>query len=149
MAMRGAERAAEAEARRAAEPASGDVAAERLRVVDQLRAGVDQCYEALAQKDVVRVEQLYRPETKSDRENLKKLGRILRTSEWEAQVGTREDGDQRIGTTSATMDFGFRLAWKDSFGGRLTSRPVFRAEFVKNGETFGLSSCRIVGAPEL
>jgi hypothetical protein len=47
------------------------------------------------------------------------------------------------------MEFGFRLAWKDAFGGRLASQPTFRAEFVKNDDGFDLTSCRIVGSPHL
>jgi len=144
-----AELAAE-EARRSA-PATppADPAAERLRVVDQMRQGVDQCYNAVAQKDVNELEDLYHPDSKTDRDNLKKLSRILRTSEWAAQVGEREDGAQRIGSATASMEFGFQLSWKDAFGGRLTSRPVFRVDFVKDGSTLNLSSCRIVGTPDL
>jgi hypothetical protein len=112
-------------------------------------AGVELCYGALRVKDVDRVEELYKPESRSDQEKLKKLGRILRTSEWEAEVGEREDGAQRLEGSNPTMDFGFRLSWKDSFGGRLRSEPVFRAEFVKNGDKLDLSSCRIVGSPKL
>jgi hypothetical protein len=138
-----------AEVAGAAESGSADPAAERLRLADHLRSAVDQCYDALARKDVVRVEQLYRPESKSDRDYLKKLGRILRTREWEAQVGEREDGAQRFGSTTATMEFTFRLAWKDAFGGRHASRPIFRAELTRNGDNFALSSCRITGSPEL
>jgi uncharacterized protein YjdB len=146
---RTAELAAEAEAGRAPEAGSVDPATERLGAMDQLRAGVEECYEALARKDIARVEWLYRPESKSDREKMKKLGRILQTGEWEAQVGVREDGAQRIGSTKASMEFGFRLAWKDAFGGRLASHPVFRAEFDKSPQGFILSSCRIVGSPRL
>src|SRR4051794_16226325 len=126
-----------------------DLATERLRLIDEMRQGVDQCYNAVAQKDVNELEELYHPESKTDRDNLKKLSRILRTSEWGAQVGEREDGAQRIGSASASMEFGFRLSWKDAFGGRLTSRPVFRVDFVKDGSRLNLSSCRIIGTPNL
>ena len=129
-------------------PAS-DPAAERLRLIDEMRRGVDQCYNAVAQKDVSELEELYHPESKTDQDNLKKLSRILRTSEWGAQVGEREDGAQRIGSATASMEFGLRLSWKDAFGGRLTSHPVFRVEFVKDGTTLDLSSCRIIGTPDL
>jgi hypothetical protein len=47
------------------------------------------------------------------------------------------------------MEFSFRLTWKDAFGGRLSSKPVFRAEFARNGSGWGMSSCRIVGSPRL
>jgi hypothetical protein len=141
--------AVEPESRQAAPSSPEDPAAERQRMLGQLKDGVDQCYQALANKDVSRVELLYRPESKTDRENLKRLGRILRTSEWAAQVGGREDGAQRLVGNTAWMEFGFRLAWKDAFGGRLTSRPVFRADFVKDGDSFELFSCRIVGSPKL
>jgi len=126
-----------------------DPAAERERLIDVMRQGVDQCYNAVAQKDVGELEELYHPDSKTDRDNLKKLSRILRTSEWAAQVGEREDGAQRIGSATASMEFGFRLSWKDAFGGRLTSRPVFRVDFVKDGSRLNLSSCRIIGTPDL
>jgi hypothetical protein len=144
-----AELAAE-EARRSS-PATppADPAAERLRLIDEMRQGVDQCYNAVAQKDVSELEELYHPESKPDRDNLKKLSRILRTSEWAAQVGEREDGAQRIGSATASMEFGFRLSWKDAFGGRLNSQPVFRAEFTRNGGQLDMTSCRIVGSPRL
>jgi len=136
---------------RSSSPATppADPAAEQLRLIDEMRQGVDQCYNAVARKDVSELEELYRPESKSDRDNLKKLSRILRTSEWAAQVGEREDGAQRMGSATASMEFGFRLSWKDAFGGRLTSRPVFRVDFVKDGSRLNLTSCRIIGTPDL
>jgi serine/threonine protein kinase/uncharacterized protein YjdB len=136
-------------AQRTPEPPGRDLAAERVRTIDQMVAGVERCYRALQEKDVVQVEQLYHPGSKRDQENLKKLSRILRTSEWDATVGEREEGGQRVQEGAATMDFGFRLTWKDAFGGRLSSRPVFRAEFNRNGDSMDLSSCRIVGEPKL
>jgi hypothetical protein len=144
-----AELAAESQERPVADarPVDGDT--EQRRAIEQMRAGVEQCYDALLRKDVARVEELYRPETKDDREKLKKLSRILRTSEWQAQVGERKDGVQRIEESTAFMDFGFRLAWKDAFGGRLSSSPMFRAEFARNGNRLDLTSCRIRGSPRL
>jgi hypothetical protein len=130
-------------------PSPADLAAERQRTVDQMKAGVERCYGALQQKDLVRVAELYQPANKSDEEKLKKLSRILRTGEWAAEVGNREDGSQRIDGGTSTMDFSFRLTWKDAFGGRLSSKPVFRAEFARNGDAWDLSSCRIVGSPKL
>jgi serine/threonine protein kinase/uncharacterized protein YjdB len=124
-------------------------AAERELLVTQTLAGVEECYSALRTKDVARVEQLYRPATKEDRENLKKLSRILRTQEWNAVIGVRHDGVPRIDRTTATMDFGFALSWKDAFGGHLRSEPWFRAEFTREGEAIRLSSCRMVGSPRL
>jgi len=110
--------------------------------------GVQQCYDALRSKDVARVAELYRPTKKSDKDKLNKLTRILRTEEWSAVVGERVDGTRQLGTEAAA-EFSFQLVWKDAFGGRLTSRPVFRAEFAKNGNEWEISSCRIVGSPKL
>jgi serine/threonine protein kinase len=131
------------------DPSPEELAIERQRVIDQMKAGVEQCYGALQQKDVVRLAELYQSANKSDEEKLKRLSRILRTDEWAARVGDREDGAQRIDGPTAAMDFSFRLTWKDAFGGRLTSKPVFRAEFAKNGTSWDMSSCRIVGSPKL
>jgi hypothetical protein len=136
-------------AQQAADPSGEEPAAERQRVLSQMRSGVEQCYGALQAKDVARLEQMYNSASKSDREKLRKLSRILRTQEWAAAVGGREDGAQRIDSDSAAMDFSFRLTWKDAFGGRLSSRPVFRAEFAKNGNSWDMSSCRIIGSPKL
>ncbi|HEY5941221.1 MAG TPA: protein kinase [Gemmatimonadales bacterium] len=111
-------------------------------------AGVQQCYEALRSKNVDRVIELYRPVDKSDRDKLNKLTRILRTEEWTAAVGERVDGTRQLGSEPAA-EFSFQLAWKDAFGGRLTSRPVFRAEFARSGNRWELLSCRIVGSPRL
>jgi hypothetical protein len=113
-----------------------------------IATGVQHCYDALRSKDVARVAELYRPTKKSDEEKLNKLMRILRTEEWSAVVGERVDGNRQLGTEAAA-DFSFQLVWKDAFGGRLTSRPVFRARFAKNGNGWEMSSCRIVGSPKL
>jgi hypothetical protein len=124
-------------------------AAEHELFVTQMLAGVEECYSALRTKDVGRIEQLYRPATKVDRENLKKLSRILRTHEWDAVVGVRRDGAPRIDRTTAEMEFGFALSWKDAFGGHLRSEPWFRAAFTREGEAIRLSSCRMLGSPKL
>ena len=47
------------------------------------------------------------------------------------------------------MEFSFQLVWKDAFGGRLTSHPVFRAEFARSGNEWEISNCRMVGSPKL
>jgi uncharacterized protein YjdB len=127
----------------------GGWAEERGLAEDRMRAGVNACYGALLARDVARLAGMYRPATRSDEENLKKLSRILRTSEWEAGVGERVDGARRIGLDAAMMEFSVRLTWKDAFGGRLASEPVFRAEFSRAARGWEMSSCRIVGAPNL
>ncbi|HEU4681133.1 MAG TPA: Ig-like domain-containing protein, partial [Gemmatimonadales bacterium] len=126
-----------------------DPDAERRRLDAAILAGVQQCYDALRSKNVTRVAELYRPATASDEDKLNKLTRILRTEEWAAVVGERVDGARRLGPESVAMDFGFQLVWKDAFGGRLRSRPVFRAEFAKSGSEWEISSCRIMGSPKL
>jgi uncharacterized protein YjdB len=124
-------------------------AREHQLVVEQMMAGVEQCYRALHDKDVVRVQALYNPANKVDEDRLKKLTRILSTHEWDAQVGERQDGAQRVGDSIARMEFSFRLTWKDAFGGRLSSYPAFRAEFSMVGSQLTLSSCRIINSPKL
>jgi uncharacterized protein YjdB len=131
----------------AAQPAGGEV--DRQRLLDQIEGGVERCYDALDRKDVIRVEEMYQPATKSDREKLKKLTRILSTSEWDADVGPREDGLRRLEAARPTMEFEFVLNWTDAFGGHLSSRLVFQAEFTKTGDKLDLSSCRILGSPKL
>ena len=111
--------------------------------------GVRQCYDALRSKNVARVAELYQPTTKSDVHQLNKLTRILRTEEWGAVVGKRVDGTRQLGTAAAAMEFSVQLVWKDAFGGRLTSHPVFRAEFARSGNEWEISSCRMVGSPKL
>jgi hypothetical protein len=110
---------------------------------------VQQCYEAIRSKDVARVTELYRPMKKSDEQKLNKLTRVLRTEEWGAVVGKRVDGARELGPQAAAMEFSFGLVWKDAFGGRLNSQPVFRAEFAKQGNEWEISSCRMVGSPKL
>jgi serine/threonine protein kinase len=127
----------------------GGAAVERRRIETQLRAGTDDCYTALRSKDVRRLTAMYHPATKSDEGKLKELSRILRTQEWAAVVGNRVDGNRQIGPESAAMEFSFRLTWKDAFGGHLSSQPVFRAEFTRQGDRWQMSGCRIVGSPKL
>ena len=110
---------------------------------------MQQCYDALRSKNVARVVELYGPVKKSDEDKLNKLTRILRTEEWRAVVGKRVDSPRQLGPDAAAMEFSFPLAWKDAFGGRLTSRPVFRAEFAKKGNEWEIASCRMVGSPKL
>ena len=123
--------------------------AERRRREAWLLVAVEQCYEALRSGDVSRLEELYRPANKSDEDKLSRLKRILRTEEWGAVVGARINGERHLDTDSPTMEFAFQLVWKDAFGGRLTSRPVFRTAIARTGSNWEVSSCRIVGSPKL
>jgi len=131
----------------AALPGDGGLDGQRLEAA--ILRGVHQCYAALRSKDVAHVTELYRPAGKSDQDKLNKLTRILETEEWSAVVGERVDSPRKPGTESTAREFNFQLVWKDAFGGRLTSRPVFRAEFVRTGDEWEISSCRIVGSPKL
>jgi hypothetical protein len=128
-------------------PATPDRGRQRLDA--GVLTGVQQCYEALRSKNVARVAELYRPVSKADEDKLNKLTRILRTEEWDAVVGKRVDGPRQLGPAAAAMEFSFPLVWKDAFGGRLASRPSFRAEFAKKGNEWEMSSCRVVGSPKL
>ena len=135
-------------AQRVAAPAA-DPAEVNQQIVQQALAGVQQCYTALQEKDVARVQALYSPASKEDTDRLKKLSRILSTDEWNAQVGPRVEGAQKVAEESAQMEFSFHLTWKDAFGGRLSSYPVFRASFLDWGRSSPMSSCRIVNSPKL
>jgi serine/threonine-protein kinase len=131
-----------------ATPAETD-GAERQRLEALIISQAEQCYEAVRTKDIARVTQMYRPATRSDQDQLKKLSRILRTPEWQADVSERVDGAPQVGEEAAAMEFSLQLRWKDATGRVLTSRPLFRAEFGKHRSEWELSSCRIVGSPEL
>jgi uncharacterized protein YjdB len=131
-----------------AAPARG-WAEERLLAEARLRAGVEACYGALQARDAARLAALYRPVSRSDEEKLKRLSRILSTREWDAKVSERVDGTRRLGLDIAAAEFSVTLTWKDAFGGRLTSRPVFRAEFARTPSGWEMSSCRIIGSPTL
>ena len=123
--------------------------AERSRREAWLLTAVEQCYEAIRSRDVARLQELYRPESPSDQDKLNRLTRILRTEEWAAVVGERINGDRHLAGDSPSMEFSFQLVWKDAFGGRLTSRPVFRTVIARRGSNWGASGCRIVGTPKL
>ncbi len=132
---------------RAAKPALPPV--DRAKLESLLRDGVEDCYAALRSKDVDRVEELYRPETLADREKMRRLTRILRTEPWKAVVGRRVDGARELGARAAAAEFSLRLEWRDAMGGRLSSTPIFRAEFGRRADGWTMSSCRIVGSPKL
>ncbi|HZA93524.1 MAG TPA: Ig-like domain-containing protein, partial [Gemmatimonadales bacterium] len=123
--------------------------AERSRREAWLLTAVEQCYEAIRSRDVARLQELYRPESPSDQDKLNRLTRILRTEEWAAVVGERINGERHLAGDSPSMEFSFQLVWKDAFGGRLTSRPVFRTVIARRGSNWGASGCRIVGTPKL
>jgi hypothetical protein len=123
--------------------------AERRRREAWLLTAIEQCYEAVRSRDVARLEELYHPESASDRDKLSRLKRILRTEEWAAVVGERINGKRHLAGEFPAMEFSFQLVWKDAFGGRLTSRPVFRVVLARTGSNWEPSSCRIVGSPKL
>ena len=122
---------------------------EHQRLTAAMSTGVQECYDALRSKNVARVTALYRPATASDTDKLAKLTRILRTGEWDAVVGERIDGARHLDRARPAADFSFQLVWKDAFGGRLSSRPVFRVELDRSGDGWDFSSCRILGSPKL
>jgi len=124
-------------------------AAGRRQLEAMIVSQVEQCYEAIRTKDIGRMTEMYRPATRSDQDQLKKLSQILRTPEWKAVVSERVDGAPQVGEEAAAMEFSLKLSWKDATGRLLTSRPLFRAEFGKHRSEWELSSCRIVGSPEL
>ncbi len=114
-----------------------------------MRDGVDDCYGAVRSKDLERLAASYRPRTYADEDKLRRLTRILRTEPWKAVIGKRVDGAREITGTSAAAEFSFRLVWRDALGGRLSSQPIFRAEFARGPDGWVMSSCRIVGSPKL
>jgi hypothetical protein len=138
-----------ADDRVAASRAPVDPPLNRRELESRIREGVGRCYDAVRSKNVDRLASLYHPETVADEEKLKRLSRILRTVPWQAAVGKRVDGAREMSARTAAAEFSFRLTWRDAFGGRLFSQPIFRAEFALDGDTWAMSSCRIVGSPKL
>jgi serine/threonine protein kinase len=126
---------------------SGSEGADEARRDPAVEAGVGECYAALRGNDLNRLTAMYHPSTKSDREMLKRLSRILGTSPSSVTVGERLDRDPQIGADDATMDFSVRLTWRGSSGEPRSSEPLFRAEFARSARGWELSSCRIVGTP--
>jgi serine/threonine-protein kinase len=122
---------------------------DRRELESRMREGVEDCYGAVRAKDLGRLEQIYHPKTYADEDKLRRLLRILRTEPWKAVVGKRVDGARELGARAAAAEFSFRLEWRDSHGGRLSSQPIFRAEFARGPEGWAMSSCRIVGSPKL
>jgi hypothetical protein len=122
---------------------------DRRKLEARIRAGVEDCYRTVRSKDLDRLARLYNPKTVADEDKLRSLSRILRTEPWQAVVGRRVDGVRELGSSSAAAEFSFRLTWRDSYGGRLSSQPIFRAEFTREADDWALSSCRIVGSPKL
>jgi hypothetical protein len=122
---------------------------DRPKLEARIRDGVEDCYRAVRSKDLDRLARLYDPKTVADEDKLRRLSRILRTEPWQAVVGRRVDGVRELGSRRAAAEFSFRLTWRDSYGGRLSSQPIFRAEFTREGDDWALSSCRIVGSPKL
>ncbi len=122
---------------------------DRRELESKIREGVEDCYGAVRSKDLDHLERMYHPKTYADEDKLKRLTRILRTEPWKAVVGKRVDGAREMSARSAAAEFSFRLAWRDAHGGRLSSQPIFRAEFARDPDGWVMSSCRIVGSPKL
>jgi hypothetical protein len=121
---------------------------DRRELESRIREGVEDCYDAVRSKDLERLAKMYQPRTYADEDKLKRLTRILRTEPWRAVVGKRVDGVRDMDPPAAA-EFSFRLDWRDSHGGRLSSQPIFRAEFTRGSDGWVMSSCRIVGSPKL
>jgi hypothetical protein len=113
-----------------------------------LRKGVEECYGALRGRDLDRIEQLYQPVSKRDREMLKRLTRLLRAGGG-TSVGARTDFEPEIHPTRAALEFGVDLSWFDGDANRRRGQPLFRAEFQRRAETWIMTACRIVGSPGL
>jgi eukaryotic-like serine/threonine-protein kinase len=126
-----------------------DAPVDRRKRDSAVREGVEECYRTVRSKDLDRLQRLYSPRTVADEDKLRRLSRILRTEPWQASVGRRVDGVRELGSRGAAAEFSFRLTWRDSYGGRLFSQPIFRVEFTRQGDEWTLSSCRIVGSPKL
>jgi len=126
-----------------------DPPVDRRQLESRIREGVEACYGAVRSKDLDRLANMYHPKTYGDEDKLKRLTRILRTEPLKAVVGKRVDGARDIGARAAAAEFSFRLVWRDSHGGRLSSQPIFRAEFARDPDGWTMSSCRIVGSPKL
>jgi hypothetical protein len=133
-----------------ATPARADAPpVDRRKLEGELRDAIEECYRAVRSKDLDRLAKLYAPKTPADEDKLRRITRILRTEPWEAVVGRRVDGVRELGSPTAAAEFSFRLTWRDSYGGRLSSQPIFRVELARDGEDWTTSSCRIVGSPKL
>jgi eukaryotic-like serine/threonine-protein kinase len=133
-----------------AAPAAGDAPPVNRRELEaRLREGVEDCYRAVRSKELERLARVYAPKTAADEDKLRRLTRILRTEPWQAVIGRRVDGVRDLGSRTAAAEFSFRLTWRDAYGGRLSSQPIFRAEFARDGDEWTMSSCRIVGSPKL
>jgi hypothetical protein len=122
---------------------------DRDELESRIRDGVEDCYGAVRAKDLDRLAEMYHPKSYADEDKLTRLLRILRTEPWKAVVGKRVDGARELGAKAAAAEFSFRLDWRDSRGGRLSSQPIFRAEFARHPDGWAMSSCRIVGSPKL
>ena len=133
----------------AATPKSPPPPVDVRQLESALRDGVEDCYDAVRSKNLERLAGMYHPRTYADEDKLRRLTRILRTEPWKATVGRRVDGPKEMGAAAAAAHFSFRLAWRDAFGGRLSSQPIFRAEFARGTDGWAMSSCRIVGSPKL
>jgi hypothetical protein len=122
---------------------------DRRQLESRMRDGVNDCYGAVRSKNWERLAEMYHPRTYADDDKLTRLTRILRTEPWHAVVGRRVDGVHEMSADAAAAEFSFRLDWRGSHGGRLSSHPIFRAEFARDTSGWTMSSCRIVGSPKL
>jgi len=117
---------------------------ERQGTETRLEEGVEACYQALRARNTSRLRALWRPATKADEDDLKRLTGLLLTSGGPTEVGDRVDRAQTIGFESAALEFSVPLFWSDP-SGRRASEPLFRAEFALNAGRWEMSTCRMVG----
>jgi serine/threonine protein kinase len=117
---------------------------ERQGTETRLEEGVETCYQALRARNTSRLRALWRPASKADEDDLKRLTGLLLTSGGAAEVGDRVDRAQTIGFESAALEFSVPLSWSEP-SGRRASEPLFRAEFALNAGRWEMSTCRMVG----
>ena len=86
------------------------------------------------------------PKTYADEDKLKRLTRILRTEPWKAVVGKRVDGAREMGAETRGGGVQLPPGMEGPHGGRLSSQPIFRAEFAR---TAAAGRCRAAASSDL
>jgi uncharacterized protein YjdB len=104
---------------------------------------------AVRTRNAARVEELLTPAEGAEGQSRAKLLKLLREGKPRFAAGNQGGGPPQINGSRATADFSVPLSWRTRLGGTKRVVVTFQAELSRNDGGWRITSCRILGAPDL
>jgi uncharacterized protein YjdB len=120
-----------------------------LSASELIRRQLAEFVAAVRTRNAGRVEELLTPAEGGEGQTRAKLLKLLREGKPRFAVGNQSGGAPQVTGSRATADFSVPLSWKTRLGTKRVVVP-FRAELSRSdGGGWRITSCRIIGAPDL